>query len=87
MQQDIFEKISELLAIATVHSLEEITPESKLEEDLGINLEEDFARLLAMINHEFEIKLDQYHMLNELEEAEDTVEHLAELVEEEIELG
>ncbi|OGJ38340.1 MAG: hypothetical protein A2383_03725 [Candidatus Pacebacteria bacterium RIFOXYB1_FULL_39_46] len=87
MQNEIFEQLRELLAMATGHNTEEIFPESQLEVDLGINLEEDFGRLLAIINHEFGIELEAIHVLNELEEAEDTVEQLAKLIEEEVELG
>jgi len=87
MNEDIFAQIRELLAMATGHSPEEITPASQLEVDLGVNLEEDFSRLVAVINQAFEIELDEQHLLDELEKAEDTVEQLAKLVEEEIELG
>lgn len=87
MNNAIFEQLKELLATATGHSIEEITPESQLEVDLGVNLEEDFSRLVALINQEFDIELEENHMLSELEKAEDTVEQLAKLVEEEVELG
>jgi hypothetical protein len=87
MNNEIFEQLRELLAITTGHNPEEITPQSQLEVDLGINLEEDFSRLLAIINHEFSIELEAGHVLNELEEAQDSVEQLAKLIEEEIELG
>ncbi|MFH2118479.1 MAG: hypothetical protein ABII10_01960 [Candidatus Paceibacterota bacterium] len=87
MQSEIFEQLRELLAVTTGHNTEEIFPESQLEVDLGINLEEDFGRLLSIINHEFKIELEPNHILGELEEAEDTVEQLAKLIEEEVELG
>ena len=86
-KNEVFKKLRELLAFATGHSVEEIFTTSLLEEDLGINLEEDFPRLIAVINQSFEIELEIYHVLNELEEAEDSVEQLAKLVEEEVELG
>lgn len=86
-ENEVFEKLRELLAFATGHSVEEILTTSLLEEDLGINLEEDFPRLIAVINQSFEIELEIYHVLNELDEAEDSVEQLSKLVEEEIELG
>jgi hypothetical protein len=86
-ENEVFKKLRELLAFATGHSVEEIFTTSLLEEDLGINLEEDFPRLIAVINQSFEIELEIYHVLNELEEAEDSVEQLAKLVEEEVELG
>mgnify|MGYP003976440243 FL=1 len=73
-ENEVFKKLRELLAFATGHSVEEIFTTSLLEEDLGINLEEDFPRLIAVINQSFEIELEIYHVLNELEEAEDSVE-------------
>ncbi|MFZ5437554.1 MAG: hypothetical protein ACOZAK_00665 [Patescibacteria group bacterium] len=87
MNKDIFNQLQELLALATGHSPAEILPGSHLEADLGINMEEDFPRLLAVINQDFEIELDMMTVLDELEESEDTVEQLAKLVEEEVELG
>ncbi|HEX9817570.1 MAG TPA: hypothetical protein VGA89_01590 [Patescibacteria group bacterium] len=87
MEEKIFEQLRELLAVTIGHNPEEITPASQLEIDLGINLEEDFARLLAIINHEFGIELEAGHVLHELEEAQDSVEQLAKLIEEEVELG
>jgi hypothetical protein len=87
MNSEIFSKLQKLLALATGHSVPEILPTSQIEVDLGINMEEDFPRLLAVINHEFDIELEMHHALDELEAAEDTVEQLAKLVEEEVELG
>jgi len=87
METEIFQRLRELLAVTTGHNPEEITPASQLEVDLGINFEEDFARLLAIINHEFNIELEAIHVLNELAAAEDTVGQLAKLIEEEVELG
>jgi acyl carrier protein len=87
MKSEIFENLRELLAIATGHNLEEINPVSQLEADLGVNMEDDFPRLMAGINKKFGIELKAEHVLHELEEAGDSVEQLAKLVEEEIELG
>jgi acyl carrier protein len=87
MNNEIFERTRELLASATGHGPEEIAPESQLEANLGVDLEEDFPRLIAMISQEFEVELDEDHLLNELEKADNTVEQLAKLIEEEVELG
>ena len=87
MNNEIFTKLQTLLALATGHSIQEIIPTSQLEVDLGINMEEDFPRLLAVINQDFEIELEMHHVLDELEAADDTVEQLSKLVEEEVELG
>lgn len=87
MNSDIFAELQEVLALATNHSVEEIQAISQLEADLGVNMEDDFPRILADVNRRFEIKLQMSHVLSELEEAGDTVEQLAKLVEEEVELG
>lgn len=87
MKPQTFEELQELLAITTGHSVEEIQPTSQLEVDLGVNMEDDFPRLLSIINQKFEVKLDIRHVLKELEVAGDTVEQLAKLIEEEVELG
>lgn len=87
MRTDIFEQLREVLAFTTGHSVEEILPTSQLEVDLGVGVEEDFPRLVSAINNAFEIKLNPDHVLNELDEAGDTVDQLARLVEEEVELG
>lgn len=87
MNSQPLEKLQQILAVTTSHDLEEIGPETRLEEDLGVNMLEDFPSLMAMINSEFELKLQIEDVLNELEEAEETVEVLAKLIEEEIELG
>lgn len=87
MNNETFVKLREVLAIATGHSLEEIAPTSQLADDLGVDMEDDFPRLISTINREFGLKLQIKHVLDELAEAGDTVEQLAKLIEEEIELG
>lgn len=87
MPSETFEQLRELLAVATGHNIEEIAPTSLLEVDLGVNMEEDFPRLVKLINKEFNIELKPHHVLHELEQAEDSVEQLAKLIEEEVELG
>jgi hypothetical protein len=87
MENVTFERVRELLAISTGHNIEEISPQSQLEVDLGVNMEEDFPRLVKVINKEFAIELKPHHILHELGQAEDSVEQLTKLIEEEIELG
>jgi len=87
MENETIERLRELLAISTGHNVEEILPQSQLAEDLGVNMEEDFPRLVKLINKEFEIDLKPHHVLHELEQAKDSVEQLAKLIDEEIELG
>ncbi|NCN45689.1 MAG: hypothetical protein COU63_04190 [Candidatus Pacebacteria bacterium CG10_big_fil_rev_8_21_14_0_10_36_11] len=87
MNNQTFLEIQELLALATGHNSQEIMPITQLEVDLGIDMEEDFPRLLAVINQKFDIDLELDHVLDELDEAGDTVEHLVKLIFEEVELG
>lgn len=87
MNKEIFTKLQELLAMATGHNVAEILDITQLEADLGVNMEEDFPRLMAVINHDFDIELELDVVLDELDEAGDTVEQLAKLIEEEVELG
>lgn len=87
MTNETFEQLREVLALATGHSVDEIVATTQLDEDLGVNPEEDFPRVLAQVNQEFGIKLNPRQVLEELEEAGDTVEQLAKLIEEEVELG
>ncbi len=81
------EQLRQLLAEKTSNDLEEIQPYSNLEDDLGINLADDFPRLLAQINTEFEIDLDLETVVGEMEMAGETVAELAKLIDDESELG
>jgi hypothetical protein len=83
----VLTQLQELLADFTGNELEEIRPESHLEDDVGMTLSEDFPRLMAQINAAFEIKLNHREVLAELEEADDTVAELAKLIADECELG
>lgn len=81
------EQLRQFLAEKTSNDLEEIQPYSNLEDDLGINLADDFPRLLAQINTEFEIDLDLDTVIDEMEMAGETVAELAKLIDDESELG
>lgn len=87
MNSQTLEQLCELLASETGHNVDEILPLTQLEVDLGVSQDEDFPRLLASVNQEFGVELKLSHVLSELNEAGDTVEHLSKLIEEEIELG
>lgn len=82
-----FSQVQDLLEMVTVNSRQEIVPEASLEEDLGLNLEEDLGRLVALINRHFEIELDSEIVMQELSEAGATVAELAKLIHDEYELG
>jgi len=80
---DIMPQLIEVIAEVTGNDPEQIFPESHLEEDLGIVLDQDFNRLLAKINAEFNIKLNPSLAGSQAE----TINDLAALVIEETELG
>lgn len=81
------EQLRQFLAEKTSNEIEEIQAYSNLEDDLGINLADDFPRLLAQINTEFEIDLDYDTVVDEMEMAGETVAELAKLIDDESELG
>lgn len=81
------EQLRALLAEKTGNDLEDIHPQSHFEDDLGINLSDDFPRLLSQINVEFEIGLDLHTVMDEMEMAGETVAELAKLIDDESELG
>lgn len=81
------EQLRQFLAEKTSNDLEEIQSYSNLVDDLGINLADDFPRLLSQINIEFEIDLDYDTVVDEMEMAGETVAELAKLIDDESELG
>jgi acyl carrier protein len=87
LDPQFFSQVQDLLETITVNSRQEIVPEASLEEDLGLNLEEDLTRLVALINRHFEIELDSDIVMQELSEAGATVAELAKLIHDEYELG
>ena len=87
IDQQLFEEVRDLLEEVTINSREEILPESDLEEDLGLNLDEDLDRLLRKINRQFEIRLDADLVMEELADAGATVAELTKLIHDERELG
>jgi len=80
---DIMQQLIEVIAEATGIDPENITPESHLEEDLGIVLDQDFNRLIAKINAEFAIQISPGLAGSQAE----VINDLAALVVEETELG
>jgi len=80
-------QLQEFLAEFTSSELEDVKPTSHLEDDLGLTLADDLPRLVAKINHEFQIKLKLSEVTDELEAAGETVAELAKLIDDECELG
>lgn len=76
-----------LLSDITGNDIEEIAPDSYLEEDLGIIFEDDLTKIINKINLTFDINLTEHEVLTELEESTSTVGELAKLIDDEIELG
>lgn len=87
LDPQFFSQVQDLLETVTVLSRQEIVPEASLEEDLGLNLDEDLIRLVSLINRHFEIELDVDVVMQELNEAGATVAELAKLIHDEYELG
>jgi acyl carrier protein len=87
LDPQFFSQVQDLLETVTVLSRQEIVPEASLEEDLGLNLDEDLVRLVGLINRHFEIELDADVVMQELNEAGATVAELAKLIHDEYELG
>lgn len=88
VDQEIFNRLRQLLTDVTGNSIDEVLPDADLEEDLGMDLDIDTERLVDIINQEFEISLSAKHVYKELtEEAGATVAELAKLVYDEYELG
>lgn len=85
---EIFNRLRQLLTDLTGNDIEEVLPDSDLEEDLGLNLDVDITRIVERINQEFEINLQDSVVFQELtEEAHASVAELAKLVYDEYELG
>ena len=87
IDSNVFEQLRELLAEMAASSREDIFPETDLEEELNMNLEDDATRLVKRINQHFDIDLDQGLVVAELSEAGPTVLELTKLIHDELELG
>lgn len=82
-----FTKLQQFLSEMTGNDLEEVQPESVLDEDLGFDLEADLARILYKVNTNFDIELFVKDVKQVFAETAATVEVLAKLIDDEIELG
>ncbi len=92
MNKKVYTKLVSILSDLTGNQLSEITPDSQLQEDLGLDLEVGFARLINSINENFtqdgdELDLDPGETLEILADYEITVSELAKIIEEELALG
>lgn len=85
---EIFNRLRQLITDLTGNDIEEVVPDADLEEDLGLDLDVDIARLVDQINKEFSIELNEKTVYKELtEEAHASIAELAKLVYDEYELG
>lgn len=88
IDENVFHRLRQLLHDLTGNDMEEIVPDSDLEEDLGLNLDVDLTRLVETVNRDFEIHLSERAVYQELtEEAGASVAELAKLIYDEYELG
>lgn len=92
MNKQIYQVLVKILVDITGNSPEEITLESDLQEDLGIELDVGFSKLINEINYQFQqqgedLELDADNVLDLLEEYGFTVGELAKIVDEELALG
>ncbi len=83
MKNKTFNQLVELIAEVTGNEPKNIKADSSLDDDLGIILDDDFERLIAHINQKFDVDLSA-HDLNDVIA---TVADLANIIDEEIELG
>ncbi len=85
---EVFNRLRQVLVELTGNDIEEVVPDSDLEEDLGLNLDIDMARIVSRLNQEFDINLQEKLVYQELtEETGASVAELAKLVYDEYELG
>lgn len=84
---ELFNRLRLVLVEVTGNDPEEVVPAAHLEDDLGMNLDEDITRLVEKINEEFEIELEPSVVFDELSEAGETVAALLQLIHDELELG
>lgn len=84
---ELFNRFRQILVEITGNEAEEVLANAHLEDDLGMNLDEDMGRLIDKINEEFEIELDEHLAFDELTRAGESVASLFQLVYDELELG
>jgi acyl carrier protein len=83
MKERIFNQLVDIIVGVTGNDPEAIKLESNLEDDLGVVLDDDFARLIDNINQEFNIELSS----QDVSEVVSTVNDLVNVIDEELELG
>lgn len=92
MNNKVYQILVDILAELTGNAPEEITPESHLQDDLGLELDVGFTRLINEINYRFStddeaLELDVSDILDLLQEYGLAVGALAKIIEEELALG
>jgi len=84
---ELLNQLRQLLVEITGNDPEEVQMSAHLEDDLGMNLDEDLPHLVDRINAEFDIELDSKVVFEELNDAGETVASLLQLIRDELELG
>jgi len=78
-----------ITAMAEVTGVEgEISPDNHLEEDLSVDMQYEFPRIIARVGRKFGVQLNSKHLIDELitNDEDLTVEALIGLIQEEVEL-
>ncbi len=84
--QQAFTTIQQILAEKTAINVEDIFPETHLEAELGIDLEDDLPGIIGRVNRQFGVRLSADEVFANLE-AVPTVGRLSQLVQDELDLG
>ena len=84
-QPAIFTKIVSLISEVTGADLDRVTPESKLEMDLAVDMTREFPLIVKLLNQFYEIELDTELFFEEYEEP--TVRDLVTFATEEVALS
>ena len=85
--QETLKQLQELIAEFIIDEPGNILPQLELEDDLGIDFDVTFPKLIAQINDSFEISLNAKHLTEDFADTGLTVAELATLVSDESELG
>ncbi len=84
ISEETLEHVIEVITEVTSLDVADIHPESNFREDLGMDMENELAQVVRLLNTRLEIDLDADIFLEE-EPEDQTVENFVDLVDEELE--
>ena len=84
ISEETLEHVIEVITEVTSLDVADIHPESNFREDLGMDMENELAQVVRLLNTKLEIDLDADIFLGE-EPEDQTVENFVDLVDEELE--